>query len=247
MKKNDIVVIFPAVVVLLLTHTIWYLTGYPEGLFLSRSIRGILTRFALITIMLLVPLPVIPRLLAWLSNMAGGETLLGQLVATGTTSYEELNKSVMILLRPLQGMGLSMIFAERILLLMEFSTGVSPSRVFIRLTLFFLGSILVSLLLSTVWAFDDLGIKSHNKKNGEVRLFGNTVGVVLPLIAGILGVSTLFQRDTVAGALTDIFGIGMVLYPPYSIFAFIHYEFFRRRSITLMKKLSLKRIRTNVW
>ncbi len=246
MKKTDIAVFIPAVTVFLLTETMYYAIGFPEGLFLSRSIRGITIRFFYIVIMLLAPLPLLPRFLVWLSKATGNGRLFGQLATTGTKPNDKFDRFTVVVLRPLQGMGLSLVFAEKFLQLMEFSTGVSPSRIFIRLSLFMLGSVLVSLLLSSVWACDDLGIKSYNQKNGEVRLLGGTVGAVLPLITGILGISILFERDTIVGALTDLLGISMVLYPPYSVFAIVHYGFFKRRSTTLLQKLSLKTIQTNL-
>jgi hypothetical protein len=247
MKKTDIAVILPAILVLLLTETVSYVTGYPEGLFLSRLIRGVSTRFVLIMLMLLAPLPLLPRLLIWLSKVGRNTGFIGQLASTGTRPYGELSKLAVGFFRPIQGIALSLIFAEKLLQLMEFSIGISPSRILVRMTLFMLGSILVSLLLSIIWTLDDLGVKMYNEKNGEVRLLGGTVGVVLPLITGLVGITTLFQHDTLAGVLTDLLGIGMILYPPYAIFAFIHYEFFRRRSLVLLQRLSLKRIETTLW
>lgn len=246
-ERTDIIAVSPAILVLLLTAMMIYLTGYPEGLVLSRSIRGISTRFTIIILMLLAPLPILPRLLTWLLTAAGNGRLFGQLAIASTGSYAKLSTLSVAFFRPLQGIGLSLVFAEKLLQLIEFTSGVSSSRFLVRTTLFMFGNILVSLSLSIIWVFDHLGIKMYNKKTGEVRLLGSMVGLVLPLITGVIGITALFQHDTAAGALTDLLGISMVLYPPYSIFAFIHYQFFRRRTADLLKKLSFKRIETNVW
>jgi hypothetical protein len=179
--------------------------------------------------------------------MASVWGIFGQLASTGIRTYKELSKSSVALFRPLQGIGLSLMFAERLLQLIEFASGLSYSRLMVRMTLFMFGNILVSALLSVLWVFDDLGIKVYNKRTGKVRLLGSTVGLVLPLITGVVGITALFQHDTLIGALTDLLGISMVLYPPYVIFAFIHHEFFRRRAAAMQEKLQLKRIETNVY
>lgn len=247
MKKADIPVILPAIFVLALTAIIAHLTGYPRGLFFGRSTGDISTRFLIITFMLLIPLPTLPKFLTCLSNAAVKSGLLGQLVIDAARSYGELNKSTTTLLRPLQGIGLSLLFAERLLQLIQFSTGTSYSRLVVPLILFLFGNILVSLLLSTIWAFDDLGVKMYSRKTGEVRLFGGSVGVILPLLTGVVGITTLFQYDTATGVLVDLLGISMILYPPYVIFALVHHEYFRRRGIGLLQRLSLKKIETKIW
>jgi hypothetical protein len=105
-----------------------------------------------------------------------------------------------------------------------------------------LGSLLVSVLLSFVWALDDLGIRFYNEKSEEVRTAGGTIGTILPIITGAFGIASLFQHADLISALTDLLGIGMILYPPYVVFAIAHREFIRRKNTSLLGEPSLKRL-----
>lgn len=228
----------PALIILILTVIISLAAGHPEGLFLTRSIRGILLRFALVTLIFVAPVFILPNLLAMVVKTAKNQTLLGQFVTTASDSYEELSMSTAWLIRPLQGIALSMIFAERLENLLEFLPA--------RLVLFFLTSVLVSMFLSIVWALDDLGIKIYNERTGELYMAGRSIGTVLPLIAGAIGISSLFHLSSPAGALTELFEIVMVLYPSYVFFIIFHQEFVKRRIASLSEKAILKRIEMNL-
>ena len=127
--------------------------------------------------------------------------------------------------------------AEATLQFLAFLPGISPPHLFVPLILFAFGNVLVSFLLSTVWAFDDLEIKIRSEKSGEVRRLSTALGVAfpLPLISGTAGIAILFHHSAIMDALVDLLRIITVLYPPYAIFAFVHHEFFRRRSVVLRK------------
>jgi hypothetical protein len=208
--------------------------------FMARSIR-----FTIITLILVGSIAVLPKLVALIGKMTKGG-FFGQVVRATVSPYPEFNKPIMWLLRPLQGIGLSMLFADRFLDLLEFS-GVSHPSILARLLLFEIGSAPVALFLSAVWSLDDLGIKIYQKNSGQVRTMGSSVGVVLPLIMGAVGVSTLFHRSSLLDALIDLVGIVSVLYPPYVFLAVSHHEFLRRRTASLLQKLHTKTIETKVW
>jgi len=70
---------------------------------------------------------------------------------------------------------------------------------------------------------------------------GSSVGVVLPLIMGVVGISSLFHRSLPVEALIDLIGIVSVLYPSYVFFAVSHHEFLKRRSALLLEKLPAKK------
>jgi hypothetical protein len=228
------ILVSPALFILILTIIISLMTGPSQGLFLSHTIRGILVRFVLVTVIFVVPVLILPNLLFLVVNMAKDEGPFGQFVRAALSSNQELSKLDIWFFRPLQGIGLSMIFAERLEYLLEFLP--------VRLVLFFMGSALVSLFLSVVWALDDLGVKIYNRRSGEVRMAGRSIGVVLPLIAGVVGISSLFHLNSPLDALTDLFGIVMVLYPSYVFFIVFHYEFIRARIASLSERFHLKRI-----
>ena len=53
-------------------------------------------------------------------------------------------------------------------------------------------TVLVSLLLSTLWTMDDLGIRYFNRKDYEIKMVGKYVGTVMPIVFGFYGVLSLF-------------------------------------------------------
>ncbi|MCZ7358108.1 MAG: hypothetical protein O8C66_09330 [Candidatus Methanoperedens sp.] len=232
------ILVSPALFILILTVMISLVTGHPQGLFLSRSIRAMLVRFVLVTIIFIAPVLILPRLLALVVNRAKNEGRFGQFVKAASDPYPKLSKLDAWVIRPLQGIGLSMIFAERLVNLLEFLP--------VRLVLFFMGSALVSLFLSVVWGLDDLGIRIYSRRTGEVYMAGRSIGTVLPLIGGAIGISSLFHLGSPLDALTELFEIVMVLYPSYLFFVIFHQEFIRKRMASLSERLLLKRIETNL-
>ena len=109
-----------------------------------------------------------------------------------------------------------------------------------------MSTILVSILLSVLWALDDLGIRLYNRKTGEVRTAGSSVGTVLPLVLGAIGVYGLFQGSQFEDALFSLAGICAVLYPPYVLFALSHRSFVRRHFDALLGRLPSRTVETKL-
>lgn len=197
------VAVLPAIFTLTLTLIISFVTGNSAGLFLARSTTGILIRFTVVTVVLLAPVLILPRLLALTGRIARNETFFGQLVKTAVSSDHGLSKPVAWILRPLQGIGLALIVAERFLNFLEFSGGTSSTGVIARVSLFLIGGALTSLFLSIIWALDDLGVKMYSSKTGDVRTAGSSISTILPLITGAIGVSALFHTSLFVDALLE--------------------------------------------
>lgn len=195
-------------------------------------------RFILVTLTLVAPIFILPNLLPRVANTAKNEGPFGQFVKGTLDSYQGLSRLNAWVLRPLQGIGLSILFAGRLLGFLEFLP--------VRLVLFIIGSALVSLLLSLVWALDDLGVKIYDRRTGEVYTVGSKVGIVLPLVTGAVGISSLFHLSSPLDALTELFEIIMVLYPPYVFFVIFHQEYIKRRIAFLSKRLLLKKIEVSL-
>lgn len=159
---------------MILVLVISFVSGHPQGLFLSRSIRGIPIRFLLVTVVLILPVLLLPKLVGLVGRIATNQGILGELVKTTVSADMALSISVTWILRPVQGISLSLIFAERFLSFLEFSVGASYTTILTRLSLFVIGGALSSLFLSTVWALDDLGVKIYNGKTGEIRMAGSS-------------------------------------------------------------------------
>jgi hypothetical protein len=241
------IAVTPAVFVLVLTIVISFLTGHPEDLFLTRSITGIPVRFVVLTILLAAPILALPRVLTFTSKVTKNRDVFGyEFVRADTNADRELSKLVVWALRPLQGISLSLILAERFLGLLEFSTGVSYPRFLISIALLFMGGVFTSIFLSVVWTLDDLGVKIYNSKTAEVHMAGSSIGTFLPLITGAIGVFGLFHTSLPMDALIDLIEIVMILYPSYVFFAVIHHEFIARRSHILSARLQLRRIQTTI-
>ena len=162
--------------------------------------------------------------------------------------HHEFTVSNDLLLRPFQGIALSLIFAERFLDFLEFYTGISYTSILIRSTVFafLMVNPLISLFLSFVWTFDDLGVKVYNKRTDELRMLGRSIGIAIPLITGGVGVFALFHRAYFLDALIDLVGTLMVLYPPYLIFVIFHHEFVRRRFVDFSQRLPFDKLETKV-
>ncbi len=240
------VAVSPAVITIAAMIVISLVTGHPQDLFLTRSTIGIPVRFVLITTVLVVPIAALPGLLAMLGKLWTHEKILGKLVRMPIDADQECCKPIVWGLRPLQGIGLHISLAEKFLSFLEFSVGASFQTLLARATLFLIGSALVSLFLSTIWALDDLGVRIYNSGTGEVNMAGRSVGIILPLITGAVGITSLFHRSLPFDALSDVVQIIMVLYPPYIFFAIIHNEFLRKRSVALLEKLRLATIATRL-
>jgi hypothetical protein len=221
-------------------------TGHPQDLFLTRYTIGIPVRFVLITATLIIPIVVLPTLLTMLVEVWTREKTFGQLVTVPRGADQECCKPIIWGIRPLQGIGLHMSLAEKFLTFLEFSVGVSFQTLLARATLFIIGSALVSLFLSTIWALDDLGVRIYSRGTGEVNMAGRSVGIILPLITGAVGITSLFNRNLPFDAMSELVQIIMILYPPYIFFAIIHSEYLRKRSPALLKKLHLPTITSKI-
>jgi hypothetical protein len=243
---RSIVASSPAIFVLVLTFIVSLVSGHPAGLFLTNSARGIAVRFAVATLVLVLPIWLLPGFLALTKKITRNHSWLGRLVKVTATIDRNPSKSVAWILRPVQGMSLSLIFAERFLSFLESSIGASYAAILLRLSLFVIGGALTSVFLSIVWTLDDLGVRIYNVKTGEVRMAGTSVGIILPVITGAIGVSGLFHASIPVDAMMDLLEIVMILYPPYVLFTLLHHEFVVRKNSVLTRKLGAKRIETKV-
>jgi hypothetical protein len=104
-------------------------------------------------------------------------------------------------------------------------------------------TILVSLVLSTLWTFDDLGIRYFNRKDYEIKMVGKYVGTLMPVIFGLYGVFSLFDQFSKMQALTYLFQMIVILYPSFTIFSVFHAHLVQRKASEFSKRLLLKKER----
>jgi len=200
----------------------------------------------LITVFLVAPIFFLPKLLDLVGYFAKNRSLFFELVKNPVIPHPSFSKFISWILRPVQGIALSMIFAERFLSLLEYSVTGSSASLVVRSALFIIGSALVSLFLGVVWTLDDLGIKIYNQKTGELHMVGSSVGTILPLISGVIGITSICFRCSVEDAVVNLLEIVMILYSPFVLFVVIHEYFVERRRDILSKRLSLREIETRL-
>jgi hypothetical protein len=150
------------------------------------------------------------------------------------------------LFRPFQGIGIGLLFATKLLGVLQIVTGsTATGSALLPQGQFQLGrllvvtgiTILVSLLLSTLWTMDDLGIRYFNRKDYEIKMVGKYVGTLMPIVFGLYGVFSLFDQFSRVQALIYLFQMIVILYPSFTIFSVFHAHFLRRNIESLSKKL----------
>jgi hypothetical protein len=102
-------------------------------------------------------------------------------------------------------------------------------------------TILVSLLLSTLWTMDDLGIRYFNRKDYEIKMLGKYVGTLMPTVFGLYGVLSLFDQFSKVQALIYLFQMIVILYPSFTIFSVFHNHFIRSKAESLSKRLFVQK------
>jgi hypothetical protein len=152
------------------------------------------------------------------------------------------------LFRPFQGIGIGLLFATKLLGVLQIVTGSNttaplflprsqfqPGRLLIATGI----TILVALLLSTLWTMDDLGIRYFNRKDYEIKMVGKYVGTLMPIVFGLYGVLSLFGEFSKVQALIYLFQVVVILYPPFAVFSVFHAHFIQRRAEDLSKRLNV--------
>ena len=154
------------------------------------------------------------------------------------------------LFRPFQGIGIGFLFATKLLAVIQVITGPPTSSIppFIpgqfqlgRLLLVTGITVLISLLLSTLWTLDDLGIRYHNRRDQELKMIGKYVGTLMPTIFGLYGLFSLLANYPKESALVHMFKIIIAFYPPMVVFAIVHTHFIKGRADFHSKKNLLRK------
>ena len=150
------------------------------------------------------------------------------------------------LLRPFQGIGIGLLFGIKLLLVLQVMTGeAATASLLIPTGKFQLGrfvivtgiTIVISLLLSTLWTLDDMGIRYFNRKDHEVRMIGKYTGTLMPILFGFYGVFSLFSQFQRTEAFLYLFQIVVILYPPFTVFSVFHNHFLGKRGESLLSRL----------
>jgi hypothetical protein len=250
LKKDNVIgtlrEIWPALVVLLGTLIISSFAERIGFLEVKKELWKILLRFFRFTFVLSLPLLFLP----WVSSMMRGVLHRSnrQLIQIQEERAEMADRLNSWFIRPLQGIGLLMLIATKFLTFLHIYTGTTADSSFVfPPTVFSIGRFFVvtfitmvtSMLLSLLWALDDLGIRHINRKTGEVRMIGKYLGVLLPVLFGFYGIINLFKAHELQAAVMYVAQMVIILYPSFVIFAVLHYHYIRRHERVLLKRLKV--------
>jgi len=237
-----------AVAILVLTISLSIILGeftFHKG---SEAIYKGLFRFFRITLLLCLPLylllPVFGR--------------LGKVVQRKNSIFLQMKEKQDLeihpvkhwLLRPFQGIGIGLLFGTKLLSVLQVVIGTTPSASLLvpkgqfqfgRFLIVSGITIFVSLLLSTLWTLDDMGIRYFNRKNQEIKMIGKYVGTLMPTVFGLYGVLSLFDQFSKVQALIYLFQMIVILYPPFTIFSVVHTHFVQKRAENLLERLLIER------
>lgn len=152
--------------------------------------------------------------------------------------------------RPFQGIGMGLLFETKLLAALQIITGVTEQPfLFFPRGQFQLGRMLVisgitvviSLLLSTLWTLDDMGIRYVNRKDQEIKMIGKYIGTLMPIIFGFYGIFSLIADYSARQVFIYLFRTVLILYPPFTVFAVFHFLFLRSREEHFSERISLKK------
>jgi hypothetical protein len=156
--------------------------------------------------------------------------------------------------RPFQGIGLGFLFATKLLALIQVFTGptadslpsIIPGQLQLGRLLLVTGiTMFISLLLSTFWTLDDLGIRYHNRRDQELKMIGKYAGTLMPIIFGLYGLFSLMTHYPKESALVHVFRIILAFYPPMVVFAVLHTHFITKKTDFHSKKNDL--MKGGIW
>lgn len=236
--------VWPAFIVLIFTFIISVF--FTEFTFVSgtRAAWLVILRFFRLSLILLLPLLSLPLVFTWTDYLFRKSSL--ELVQLKQERNQEITPLKNWFLRPLQGIGISMLIATKLIYLLEIYSGsgidssvvlpppsFSPGR-FITTTAM---AATVSLVLSYLWALDDLGVRLYNRRTKEVRMIGKYLGLILPVILGFYGIISIFKNYSLMTALQYLGQMILILYPPFLVFNVCHDLYINRREDDLLKRL----------
>lgn len=241
-----IMAIWPALFVLLLTLVISVF--FTEFTFVSgtKAIWLVFLRFFRLLIILILPVFLLAQIFSITQGVLHGRKW--ELIQVQEERSRVINPLQNWLLRPLQGIGLSMLVATKLIILLGIykGSGIDASAILppatFNLWRFLTTSVMavtISLLLSCLWGLDDLGVRLYNRKTKELRMIGRYLGVILPILFGFYGMISIFQNHSQVLAIQYILQMVLVLYPPFLIFNVFHAFYLQRKQNLLLERLKV--------
>jgi hypothetical protein len=223
--------IAPGVIALCAAILFSFFFGRYQSTWVPAIVRGIL-RFFRITLVLCIPLCILFPVYSFVINVTKRALLR---VSQDELAIQPLRHW---LFRPFQGIGIAFLFRTKLLAALQLIGG--PA---VRASLLMRGGGLdwhrsflmsaviafASLLLSTLWTLDDMGMRYANRRDQELKMVGKYVGTLMPVIFGIYGILGVMANYPTAEALLAVLRAVFVLYPPFACFTVLHTYLIRSR------------------
>jgi hypothetical protein len=234
----------PALAVLLATVIFSFLYGDSAPPASWQTAYKAPLRFLRFASLLCIPLLALPRIYRFITHKRSAALVLvewdGPLKVGWVKHW---------LFRPFQGIGIGLVFGTKLITILQLVAGPTVGRSLLipeghfqvgRLLLITLIAVLVSLLLSTIWTLDDMGIRYFNRKDQELKMIGKYAGTLMPVLFGFYGIGSLLANYPTTEAVLFACKITVVLYPPLAVFAVLH-TYSVRRKAELFLQTDLKR------
>ncbi len=249
--KKTAIEVWPAVAFIFLTMVISIFFSDIALAVGMQSIWKIILRFLRFSFILVIPLPLLPHVCGLMQGFLNRRNRrLIQVQKAEETRPVRIPWQIW-LIRPFQGIGLAMLIATKLIFLVQISTnGVSNSSVILppgqfnwaRFLIATAVAVTTSLLLSFLWSLDDLGIRRHDRKTGEVKIIGKYLNALLPILFGFYGMFSLFESHERLLALRYIAQLVLALYPPFLVLAVVHKFYAEKRELIILKRLKAQPI-----
>jgi hypothetical protein len=242
--KKMVIMAWPAWAVLLLTVVISVFFSEITFTVGMESTGKILLRFLRFSLILIIPVPLLPYVCGLMQGLLNGRNL--RLVQIQEERHSDRIPWQIWLIRPFQGVGLAMLIATKLISLLQISTStaINSSTVLPPAQFYwerFLSATAValatSLLLSFLWSLADLSIRQNNRKTGEIKIIGKYLSALLPILFGFYGMFSLFGSHERLLAIRYIAQMVLALYPPFLVFAVVHKFYTEKRESLILKKL----------
>jgi hypothetical protein len=247
--KKVVITAWPALAVLFLTVVISvFFSGLTFAIGME-SLWKILLRFLRFSFILLIPIPLLPHACGLMQGLLNRRHL--RLIQIREERHAVRIPWQLWLIRPFQGIGLAMLIATKLIVLVQISTSSAiDSSIVLPPAQFHWGRFLsatgvavtTSLLLSFLWSLDDLGIRRHNRKTGEIRIIGKYLSALLPILFGFYGMFSLFGSHERLLAVRYIAQMILALYPPFLVLAVFHKYYTEKRELLILSRLKVQPI-----
>lgn len=229
----------PALAILLMTVAFSVFFGDSASLTTWQALCKAPLRFLRFSLSLAIPLFVLPKIYRFIVQRR-----TSSLLRVDQKKGFTIKPVKHWILRPFQGIGIGFLFGTKLLAVLQLIAGPGANTSLLipeghfeagRFFIITIITIIVSLILGTLWTLDDTGVRYFNRRDEELKMIGKYAGTLVPVIFGFYGIANLLANYPMAEAILFIGKIAATLYPPLAVFAVLHTYFVRKRLSVFLK------------